>query len=113
MVVGCGPTLGHGPRFSPGDAVFGLAEGSLGSHTVAATATLALLPASVMGDGGCTAPTVFTTADAALRQLAGTTCKDRCITCSESVLIQSKLEKMQPRCQYVASRLLQVSCSTN
>ena len=57
--------------------MFGLAEGSLGSHVVAAAATLARLPINSALEAACTTPTVFTTADAALRQLAGVLPQDR------------------------------------
>ena len=77
IVVSCGPHTGTGPRLAPGDAVFGLAEGSLGSHVVAAAATLARLPEGSALEAAATTPTVFTTADAALRQLANVSPEDR------------------------------------
>ena len=78
VVIRCGPHSGTlGPRLAPGDAVFGLAEGSLGSHVLAAAATLARMPAGSALEAVATAPTVFTTADAALRQLANVTPHDR------------------------------------
>jgi NADPH:quinone reductase-like Zn-dependent oxidoreductase len=54
----------------PGDAVFGLATGSLGSHVVASALTLVPAPANVSAEAAATMPTVFITVDAALNQLA-------------------------------------------
>jgi len=54
-----------------GSAVFGLSTGALASHVVASVQTVAPMPATVSFEAAATVPTVFTTADAALRQLAG------------------------------------------
>jgi NADPH:quinone reductase-like Zn-dependent oxidoreductase len=54
-----------------GSSVFGLSTGALASHVVASVQTVAPMPATVSFEAAATMPTVFTTADAALRQLAG------------------------------------------
>ena len=55
----------------PGQAVFGLAGGSLGSHVVASCMALAPMPPCLSFEAAATAPTVFITTDAVLRQAAG------------------------------------------
>jgi NADPH:quinone reductase-like Zn-dependent oxidoreductase len=54
----------------PGDAVFGLATGSLGSHVHASALTLVPVPQNVDFEAAATMPTVFITVDAALNQVA-------------------------------------------
>ena len=54
----------------PGDAVFGLAAGSLGSHVVASAHTLVPLPPSIGFEAAASMPTVFVTVDTALNRLA-------------------------------------------
>ena len=54
----------------PGDAVFGLAAGSLGSYVHASVATLAPMPANLDFEEAATMPTVFITVDIALQQMA-------------------------------------------
>ncbi|PNG99823.1 Phenolphthiocerol synthesis polyketide synthase type I Pks15/1, partial [Tetrabaena socialis] len=58
----------EGPQ--PGRAVFGLAAGCMGSHVVASSDTLVPMPAQLTFEEAATAPTVFLTVDAALRQAA-------------------------------------------
>jgi NADPH:quinone reductase-like Zn-dependent oxidoreductase len=53
-----------------GSAVFGLSTGALASHVLASAATVAQMPAVVSFEAAASTPTVFTTADAALRQIA-------------------------------------------
>ena len=54
----------------PGDAAFGLAFGSLGSHVIASAKTLVPMPQGVTFEEASTMPTVFVTTDIALNQLA-------------------------------------------
>jgi hypothetical protein len=54
----------------PGDAVFGLAAGSLGSHVVTSSKTMVPMPASVGFEEAATMPTVFITVDTALKGIA-------------------------------------------
>ena len=56
---------------NPGQAVFGLAGGCLGSHVIASRMALAPLPACISFEAAATTPTVFITTDAVLRQAAG------------------------------------------
>ena len=63
--VGSGVTA-----LKPGDAVFGLAAGSLGSHVHTPAATLAPMPSNLTFEGAATAPTVFITVDTAFRHAA-------------------------------------------
>lgn len=48
-----------------GQAVFGQASGSLGSHVKCSQATLVAMPPNVTFEAAATVPTVFITADAA------------------------------------------------
>lgn len=54
----------------PGDAVFGLAAGSLGSHVIASSKTVVPMPPSVTFEEAATMPTVFITVDTALHRIA-------------------------------------------
>lgn len=54
----------------PGDAVFGLAAGSLGSHVVTSSKTVVPMPASVSFEEAATMPTVFITVETALNSIA-------------------------------------------
>jgi NADPH:quinone reductase-like Zn-dependent oxidoreductase/acyl carrier protein len=54
----------------PGDAAFGLAFGSLGSHVIASAKTLVPMPQDVSFEEASTMPTVFVTVDTALNRLA-------------------------------------------
>lgn len=49
----------------PGDAAFGLAAGSLGSHVLTPASTLAPMPSNLSFEEAATTPTVFITVDAA------------------------------------------------
>ncbi len=66
---------------APGDAVFGLARGSLGSHVVADAAALARLPPAAELAQASTAPTVFTTAHLALYEARRDCTGGRCDQC--------------------------------
>ena len=66
------------PALTAGDAVFGLARGSLGSHVVASTKALARLPPALLPAQAASAPTVFITADFALRVMLQNSHGDRC-----------------------------------
>jgi NADPH:quinone reductase-like Zn-dependent oxidoreductase len=68
VVIAAGEPSSGGVQ--PGDAVFGLATGSLGSHVVASALTLVPVPANVSAEAAATMPTVFITVDAALSQVA-------------------------------------------
>ena len=63
--VGAGVTA-----LKPGDAVFGLAGGCLGSHVLASDMTVVPAPAGFSPEALATVPTVFVTVDAALDRLA-------------------------------------------
>jgi len=63
--------------FSVGDAVFGLAAGSLGSYVVASPHTLVPLPKGMSFEKASTMPTVFITVDTALVQLAAVQPEER------------------------------------
>jgi NADPH:quinone reductase-like Zn-dependent oxidoreductase/3-oxoacyl-(acyl-carrier-protein) synthase/acyl carrier protein len=63
--------------FSVGDAVFGLAAGSLGSYVVASPHTLVPLPKGMSFEEASTMPTVFITVDTALVQLAAVQPEER------------------------------------
>jgi len=54
----------------PGDAAFGLAFGSLGSHVIASARTLVPMPQGISFEEASTMPTVFVTVDTALNRLA-------------------------------------------
>lgn len=58
------------PIAGPGDAVFGLASGSLGSHVIASTKTMVPMPAAVTYEEASTMPTVFVTVTTALNGIA-------------------------------------------
>ena len=58
---------------SPGDAVFGLAGGCLGSHGVASRETMVPVPTGISLEEAATLPTVFTTVQVALDRLAAIT----------------------------------------
>jgi NADPH:quinone reductase-like Zn-dependent oxidoreductase len=58
-------------RLQPGQAVFGLAEGCLGSHVQASAQTLVPMPGHVSFEAAATMPTVFITVDMVLNQAAG------------------------------------------
>ena len=67
VVADCAVNMQHdAPALVPGDAMFGLARGSLGSHVVADAAALAHLPPAAELEQASAAPTVFTTAHLAL-----------------------------------------------
>ena len=76
VVVAVGPTAGS-PCPAIGQAVFGLAAGSLGSHVRASAWTLVPLPAALSFEEAATMPTVFVTVDTALHQLAAISATDR------------------------------------
>ena len=59
-------TPGHEQVLCAGEAVFGLARGSLGSHAEANTTALARMPPAVEPEQASAAPTVFITAELAL-----------------------------------------------
>ena len=67
VVLQVGAGVAH---LRPGDAVFGLAAGSLGSHVHTNAATVACMPDNLTFEDAATTPTVFITVDAALRQAA-------------------------------------------
>jgi acyl transferase domain-containing protein/NADPH:quinone reductase-like Zn-dependent oxidoreductase/acyl carrier protein len=54
----------------PGDSVFGLAGGCLGSHVVASSQTVVPMPQCLSYEEASTMPTVFVTVDTALNRLA-------------------------------------------
>jgi NADPH:quinone reductase-like Zn-dependent oxidoreductase len=54
----------------PGQAVFGLAEGSLGSHVTASAQTLVPMPSHISYEAASTMPTVFITVDMVLNKAA-------------------------------------------
>ena len=62
-----GKILLHGRTAGPGDRVFGLATGCLGTTVVASCSTVIPLPSSVLPEEGSAAPTVYITVDLALR----------------------------------------------
>ena len=61
----------------PGDPVFGLAHGCLGSAVVAPAATLAPMPCTLSFSEAASTPTVFITVDVALHQSAAMRASDR------------------------------------
>jgi len=67
VVISVGP---NSSGLKPGDAVFGLAGGCLGSHVDASANTLVPMPATLSFESASTTPTVFITVDAAFRQAA-------------------------------------------
>jgi acyl transferase domain-containing protein/NADPH:quinone reductase-like Zn-dependent oxidoreductase/acyl carrier protein len=67
VVVACGDPQGP----VPGTPVFGLAEGSLGTHVVASSATLVPFPPTISYEAAATMPTVFITAHMTLHAAAG------------------------------------------
>ena len=68
VVVSCGSGV---TSLRPGDAVFGLAGGSLGSHVQVAAPRMASMPPNLSFESAATCPTVFITVDTAFRQAAG------------------------------------------
>eukprot|EP00889_Picochlorum_renovo_P002070 jgi/Picre1/29100/NNA_004493.t1 len=68
VVVSCGQGV---DSLQPGDAVFGLAGGSLGSHVHVSAPRMAPMPPNLSFEAAATCPTVFITVDAAFRQAAG------------------------------------------
>ncbi len=68
VVVAAGPGVTH---LRPGDAVFGLAAGSLGSHVHAHAQTVVPMPPNLSFEEVASCPTVFITVDSAFRQAAG------------------------------------------
>jgi NADPH:quinone reductase-like Zn-dependent oxidoreductase len=58
------------PCLGVGDAVFGLASGSLGSHVQTPAETVAIMPANLSYEAVSTTPTVFITVDTAFRHAA-------------------------------------------
>ena len=68
--------------YAVGDAVFGLAAGSLGSYVIASPHTLVPLPKGLTFEEAASMPTVFTTVDTALVQLAN-------VTPGETVLVHA------------------------
>lgn len=54
----------------PGDSVFGLAGGCLGSHVLASSQTMVPMPSNLSFNEASTMPTVFVTVDTALNSLA-------------------------------------------
>jgi NADPH:quinone reductase-like Zn-dependent oxidoreductase/acyl carrier protein len=65
VVVSSGSSL-----LRPGRAVFGLAEGSLGSHVTASAQTLVPMPTHISYEAAATMPTVFITVDMVLNKAA-------------------------------------------
>ncbi len=68
-----GVVVATGPAPTPlavGQAVFGLASGSLGSHVVASAYTMVPVPPSLTFEAAATMPTVFVTVRAALVEAA-------------------------------------------
>lgn len=61
----------------PGDAVFGLAGGCLGSHVVASSQTVVPMPTNLTFEQASTMPTVFVTVDTALTKIASIGKKDK------------------------------------
>ena len=64
VVVAAHPRAGDEGGVKPGDRVFGLATGSLGSHVVASDRTLVGMPPNITFEQAATTPTVFITIDA-------------------------------------------------
>lgn len=54
----------------PGDAVFGLAGGCLGSHVISSNQTVVPMPTNLTFEQASTMPTVFVTVDTALKKIA-------------------------------------------
>eukprot|EP00775_Hariotina_reticulata_P007135 gene7135-7350_t len=69
LVLSSNSSRGSSP--SPGQSVFGLAEGCLGSHVLASAQTLGVMPGQVSFEAAATMPTVFITVDMVLHQAAG------------------------------------------
>ena len=67
IVMRVGTDISH---LHPGDAVFGLAHGCLGTAVVCQAATLAHMPCNLTFPEAATTPTVFITVDCALHQSA-------------------------------------------
>lgn len=58
-------------KWTRGEAVFGLALGSLGSHVLVKDGAVTRKPSHLSFEGAASCPTVFVTVDAALRTAAG------------------------------------------
>ena len=71
-------SVGRGVEgLQPGDAVFGLAAGSIGSHVHTPAATVVRMPPNLSFEEAATTPTVFITVDEAFRQAAAVAPGDR------------------------------------
>ena len=70
-----------------GQAVFGQASGSLGSHVKSSQTNLVAMPANVTFEAAATLPTVFITADAAF-------CRATSLHASDRVLVHAAAGKM-------------------
>lgn len=70
-----------------GQAVFGQASGSLGSHVKCSQANLVAMPANVTFEAAATLPTVFITADAAF-------CHAMTLHTSDRVLVHAAAGKL-------------------
>jgi len=68
---------GQDSSLTKGQAVFGLAAGSLGSHVIASTKTIVPMPSNVTFTEAATMPTVFVTVDSALVRAASLSSSDR------------------------------------
>ena len=66
-----------GTNLRPGDAVFGLAAGCLGSHVHVSAKTVTSMPTTLTFEEAATTPTVFITVDSALIQSAALCPGDR------------------------------------
>lgn len=71
-----------------GQAVFGQASGSLGSHVKCSQASLVAMPAYVTFQAAATVPTVFITADAAF-------CHAMTLQSSDRVLVHAAAGKLR------------------
>jgi NADPH:quinone reductase-like Zn-dependent oxidoreductase len=74
VVLSVGKGVTH---LKPGDAVFGLAAGSLGSHVRVPAARLAPVPSTLSFEATASTPTVFITVDMAFRQAGFVQPKER------------------------------------
>ena len=74
VIVACGEGVTH---LQPGDAVFGLAGGSLGSHVFTDARTLIQMPSNLTFEEAATTPTVCITVDSAFRHSAAVRPGDR------------------------------------
>lgn len=76
VVLAVGPGVTH---VAPGDRVFGLAHGCLGTVVTGPAEMLAALPGSVSYVEGATMPTVFVTVEVALGEVRALACTFTCI----------------------------------